>query len=128
MYSNREYAFDNTGASGSLYEDLFNRYHGTSTSGESFFGHLGHSFSWLFHSIKPRIVHNVSNAAKRMLDITACGFGLLLLSPIFLVIAICIKATDGGPRGTPIAVEHANNFCLPTVPLPSCLTLVTIRI
>jgi lipopolysaccharide/colanic/teichoic acid biosynthesis glycosyltransferase len=98
MYSNRQFAFDNVVSTGSLYEDLFDRYYGgASSSSESVLTHLSHSFSWLFHSIKPRVVRNISNVAKRGLDIAACGLGLTLLSPIFLVIALCIKATDGGP-------------------------------
>ncbi len=36
-------------------------------------------------------------AAKRALDIFASALGLILVSPVFLVIAICIKAYDGGP-------------------------------
>ncbi len=98
MYSNRQFAFDNSVSTGSLYEDLFDRYYGgASSSGESFFSHLSHSFIWLFHSIAPRIVRRASVLAKRGLDIAASGFGLFLLTPLFLFIAICIKATDGGP-------------------------------
>lgn len=35
--------------------------------------------------------------AKRMLDLFISGIGLILCSPIMLVTAIAIKATDGGP-------------------------------
>jgi exopolysaccharide biosynthesis polyprenyl glycosylphosphotransferase len=35
--------------------------------------------------------------AKRLIDITTSAFGLLLLSPMFLVISIVIKATSKGP-------------------------------
>lgn len=98
MYSNRNFAFETAGTTNSLYEDLFDRYYGgVSSSGESFFSHLSHSFTWLLHSIQPRVARTVSALAKRGLDIAASGFGLMLLTPIFLFIAICIKATDGGP-------------------------------
>ena len=38
-----------------------------------------------------------SYAMKRMFDIVASATGLLLLSPLLLVVAIIIKLTDGGP-------------------------------
>lgn len=34
---------------------------------------------------------------KRFLDIVLSGIVLVLLSPVMLVVAVCIKATDGGP-------------------------------
>lgn len=34
---------------------------------------------------------------KRMLDVVASGLLMLLLWPLFLVVALCIKLTDGGP-------------------------------
>src|SRR5436190_17822997 len=34
---------------------------------------------------------------KRALDVVASAFGLLLLWPVFLVIAAFVKAEDGGP-------------------------------
>ena len=34
---------------------------------------------------------------KRIFDVVVCGIALIVLSPIFLVTAIIIKATDGGP-------------------------------
>jgi len=36
-------------------------------------------------------------AAKRALDIILSGFALVVLSPLFLVVAIAIKLEDGGP-------------------------------
>jgi exopolysaccharide biosynthesis polyprenyl glycosylphosphotransferase len=36
-------------------------------------------------------------AAKRMIDIAASAIGLLLLTPLFTVVAVIIKLTDGGP-------------------------------
>ena len=47
----------------------------------------------------------VFTAAKRLLDLTVALGSLLVLSPIFLVVAIAIKATSSGPvlfRGTVI--------------------------
>lgn len=34
---------------------------------------------------------------KRLIDLVASALGLLLLWPVFLVIAVCVKAADGGP-------------------------------
>lgn len=34
---------------------------------------------------------------KRLLDIVLSGIVLIVLSPLMLIVAICIKATDGGP-------------------------------
>ena len=36
-------------------------------------------------------------AVKRLFDILMSGFALLLLSPVFLILAIAIKREDGGP-------------------------------
>lgn len=36
-------------------------------------------------------------ALKRAMDVAAAALGLLLLSPLFLVVALAIKLTDGGP-------------------------------
>jgi lipopolysaccharide/colanic/teichoic acid biosynthesis glycosyltransferase len=38
-----------------------------------------------------------SRALKRLVDIVGALTGLLLLLPLFLVVALCIKLTDGGP-------------------------------
>lgn len=35
--------------------------------------------------------------SKRLTDIVAASFALLLLAPLLTVVAICVKATDGGP-------------------------------
>lgn len=37
------------------------------------------------------------NAGKRALDATASGFGLLILSPLFVVVAVLVKASSPGP-------------------------------
>ncbi|KAB1661079.1 sugar transferase [Pseudoclavibacter sp. CFCC 13796] len=34
---------------------------------------------------------------KRAFDIVASGIGLVVLSPLFLMIAVCVKSQDGGP-------------------------------
>jgi lipopolysaccharide/colanic/teichoic acid biosynthesis glycosyltransferase len=39
---------------------------------------------------------NVNAFLKRGLDIVASAFGLLLLSPVFLVLAVAVKSHDGG--------------------------------
>jgi len=36
-------------------------------------------------------------AVKRLIDILLSGCGLLILWPVFLILAICIKCDDGGP-------------------------------
>jgi len=38
-----------------------------------------------------------SRTLKRLVDITGALAGLILLSPLFLIVAVCIKLTDGGP-------------------------------
>lgn len=38
-----------------------------------------------------------SQVLKRLIDISGAVMGLLLLSPVFVMVAICIKATDRGP-------------------------------
>jgi len=40
---------------------------------------------------------SISLTVKRSIDILASAFGLLLLSPLFLLIALWIKRTDNGP-------------------------------
>src|SRR6187551_162600 len=44
-----------------------------------------------------RVVVKAAAAAKRAIDIIAAASGLLVLSPLFLLIALCIKLTDRGP-------------------------------
>lgn len=45
-------------------------------------------------SVKPGLFYRF---VKRTFDIAASLFGLIILSPLFLVVAILIKAEDGGP-------------------------------
>ena len=47
-------------------------------------------FAWLF-------IVNGSKFIKRMIDIVAAGSAIILFSPIFLLIILAIKLTDGGP-------------------------------
>lgn len=41
--------------------------------------------------------HHLYQICKRLFDVIASGIGLILLSPIFLIVAIAIKLDDGGP-------------------------------
>ncbi len=41
--------------------------------------------------------HGLSNMLKRTLDITGSFFGLLLLSPVFVIVGTLIKLTSPGP-------------------------------
>ncbi len=43
------------------------------------------------------IVVGGAKLLKRIIDVVASGFLMLCLWPIFLVVALCIKFTDGGP-------------------------------
>jgi lipopolysaccharide/colanic/teichoic acid biosynthesis glycosyltransferase len=36
-------------------------------------------------------------AAKRALDVAGAGFGLVALSPAFLLLAVLVKASSSGP-------------------------------
>jgi lipopolysaccharide/colanic/teichoic acid biosynthesis glycosyltransferase len=50
-------------------------------------------------TISPDITHNTSllyYALKRLIDIVLAALGVVVLIPVFLVIAICIKFDDGG--------------------------------
>ncbi len=44
-----------------------------------------------------RFTVRASYAVKRLMDIFASGLGLLLLSPVFLVLALAVKLTSRGP-------------------------------
>ncbi len=47
-------------------------------------------YTWLIFVASARLI-------KRLIDIFVSALSLLLLSPVFLVVALCIKLTDGGP-------------------------------
>lgn len=47
-------------------------------------------------SLKP-VIHDVRYVVKRAIDIVGASLGLILLSPLFLLIAIAIRLTTGSP-------------------------------
>lgn len=47
-------------------------------------------YAWL-------LIVNGAKALKRLLDLVLASFGLVLLSPLFLIVATLIKLNDGGP-------------------------------
>lgn len=49
------------------------------------------------HLLGWRTMAQGNNAIKRVMDISVSLIALLLLSPLFLVVALCIRLTDGGP-------------------------------
>lgn len=51
------------------------------------------------HAVAPEatLARSISLAVKRSIDIVGSAFGLLLLCPLFLLLAICIRRTDKGP-------------------------------
>ena len=56
-----------------------------------------------------------AETAKRILDVVAAAFGLLLLAPLFLVVGVAIKLTSPGPTflcrsGT--AIGGADSTCV----------------
>jgi len=51
------------------------------------------------HAVSTRIVHEPTlfyHVTKRLIDVVLAVFGILVLIPVFLIIAICIKLDDGG--------------------------------
>jgi exopolysaccharide production protein ExoY len=51
-------------------------------------------------AVSTSIVHEPTlfyHVTKRLIDVVLAAFGLLVLIPVFLIIAICIKLDDGGP-------------------------------
>jgi lipopolysaccharide/colanic/teichoic acid biosynthesis glycosyltransferase len=56
-------------------------------------------FNLLFYPdvLQSNSSHRIDEIAKRLMDIVGSLFGLLLFSPLFLVIALLIKATSKGP-------------------------------
>ncbi len=52
------------------------------------------------HAVSTSIVHEPTlfyHVTKRLVDVVLAIFGLPVLIPVFLIIAICIKLDDGGP-------------------------------
>ena len=46
---------------------------------------------------EPSLVRSLSLVIKRSIDIVGAALGLFLLAPLFLLVAVCIWRTDGGP-------------------------------
>src|SRR4051794_35629165 len=74
-----------------LVEELYRRY-GKGTSG-------GFGRRWRFVRKKYAwfLIVGGAKVIKRTIDILAALTGLLLLTPMFLIVALLIKLTDGGP-------------------------------
>jgi lipopolysaccharide/colanic/teichoic acid biosynthesis glycosyltransferase len=72
-----------------LLNELEERYGKTTNSRQSFF-YWRKKYAWL-------LVVTGAKAVKRIMDILIAGFMLVLLSPLFLIVAILIKWQDGGP-------------------------------
>ncbi|MDO4340584.1 MAG: sugar transferase [Eubacteriales bacterium] len=61
-------------------------------------------------------------AAKRLLDIVVSGIGIVVASPLMLIIAVLVKAYDGGPvfyyqdrltiKGTPFKICKFRSMCV----------------
>ncbi len=76
-----------------LMDELYRRYHGSTGSlrgRRRNLRFLRKKYSWL-------AVVGGARVFKRLVDILAAGAGLLVLSPLFLLVALAIKCTDGGP-------------------------------
>ena len=72
---------------GAMIEELEKRYaHGAMLNRQYQFK----KFAWLF-------IVNGSKFIKRMIDIVSAGSAILLFSPMFILIMLAIKLTDGGP-------------------------------
>jgi len=56
-----------------------------------------HHRSYRYHRAQAELSEPTGSAAKRMLDVLGAGFGLLLLAPLFITIALIIKMTSPGP-------------------------------
>ena len=72
-----------------LIEDLYARLDRAQTAGR------GLRFWWKCNAW--RIVVGGTRRLKRLIDITGALFALILLSPLFLAVAVLIKLTDSGP-------------------------------
>lgn len=70
---------------------------GLTASLESLFPKLSSLYSWFCLISLPRIQSRATQIAKRSIDITVSTLALVLLSPLFLVVALAIKLTDFGP-------------------------------
>jgi len=76
-----------------LMEELYKKYGAGATGAAGLLHRLRYwrkKYAWM-------IVVGGAKLLKRALDILGSGFLMLCLWPIFLVVALCIKLTDGGP-------------------------------
>ena len=76
-----------------LMEELYNRYGAGKSGPGGLWANIRYwrkKYAWI-------IVVGGSILLKRIIDIVASGLLMLCLWPIFLVAALCIKLTDGGP-------------------------------
>lgn len=71
-------------------DELFRRWGGENASRRSRLRYLRKKYTWL-------LVVGGARLLKRAIDILASGLGLLFLSPLFLLVGLAIKLTDGGP-------------------------------
>lgn len=55
------------------------------------------AWSWFMNNSLPKLQRKSVFAVKRIIDITVASTALLLLSPLFFLIALVIKLTDLGP-------------------------------
>ena len=58
---------------------------------------ISHTFDTPFIRTKRMPERWYYSFVKRTIDIVCAGFGLIVLSPVFLLTALCIKLYDGGP-------------------------------
>lgn len=60
-------------------------------------GNVAFVMRTVLHGLEVRSGFTFGEVAKRGLDLLATALGLLLLAPLFLIIALAIKLEDGGP-------------------------------
>jgi len=60
-------------------------------------GSIGRQFRYWRKRVLWQLVVGGARGLRRLLDIVVSGGGLLVLSPLFAVVAAAIKLTDGGP-------------------------------
>ncbi len=72
-------------------DELYRRYAGDGAAG-SFFNR----FRYYRKKIMWNTVIKGSFLLKRLVDIIVAGTALVVLSPLFMIVGICIKLTDGG--------------------------------
>lgn len=73
-----------------LMEELYRRYSPESRGGSRRRRYLAKKYAWI-------IVVGGATFLKRLVDVLVSALGLIVLSPLFLAVALSIKATDRGP-------------------------------